>query len=122
MLQNKSNLPIIIIAIDGHGGSGKSTFIKKTAYEISKDDSYLVIYRNNHIIFEDSTLNNLIDNIKKIVMNKKLIIIYDSPSKENLKDSVENLLSNSSYKAEEAISFLEQKLAELKQQNAKLQK
>ena len=42
--------------------------------------------------------------------------------KENLKDSVENLLSNSSYKTEEAISFLEQKLAELKQQNAKLQK
>ena len=45
-----------------------------------------------------------------------------SGSKEELKETVENLLSNSSYKAEEAISFLEEKLAELKQQNAKLQK
>ena len=43
-------------------------------------------------------------------------------SKEDLKESVKNLLSNSSYKAEEAILFLEEKLAELKKQNAKLQK
>lgn len=45
-----------------------------------------------------------------------------SETKDNLKDSVENFLSNSSYKAEEAITFLEEKLAELKKQNAKLQK
>lgn len=45
-----------------------------------------------------------------------------SQSKEELKETVENLLSKSSYKAEEAISFLEEKLAELKKQNAKLQK
>lgn len=45
-----------------------------------------------------------------------------SKSKEELKDTVEDLLSNSSYKAEEAITFLEEKLAELKKQNAKLQK
>ncbi|MEC4048170.1 YtxH domain-containing protein [Flavobacterium sp. SUN046] len=45
-----------------------------------------------------------------------------SKSKEELKDTVEELLSNSSYKAEEAISFLEEKLAELKKQNAKFQK
>ncbi|WP_284651020.1 YtxH domain-containing protein [Flavobacterium terrisoli] len=45
-----------------------------------------------------------------------------SQSKDELKDTVENLLSKSSYKAEEAISFLEEKLAELKKQNAKLQK
>jgi prefoldin subunit 5 len=32
------------------------------------------------------------------------------------------LLSDSSYKAEEAITFLEEKLAELKKQNAKLHK
>ena len=45
-----------------------------------------------------------------------------SKTKDELKDTVEDLLSQSSYKAEEAISFLEEKLAELKKQNAKLQK
>jgi gas vesicle protein len=45
-----------------------------------------------------------------------------SSTKEDLKETVENLLSSSSYKAEEAITFLEEKLAELKKQNAKLQK
>jgi len=43
-------------------------------------------------------------------------------SKDELKDSVDELLSKSSYKAEEAITYLEEKLAELKAQNAKLQK
>jgi len=45
-----------------------------------------------------------------------------SETKDHLKDSVENFLSNSSYKAEEAITFLEEKLAELKKHNSKLQK
>ncbi|MEI7510368.1 MAG: YtxH domain-containing protein [Flavobacterium sp.] len=45
-----------------------------------------------------------------------------SKTKDDLIETVEDLLSNSSYKAEEAITFLEEKLAELKQQNAKLQK
>jgi gas vesicle protein len=45
-----------------------------------------------------------------------------SDAKDNLKETVEEFLSNSSYKAEEAITFLEEKLAELKKQNAKLQK
>lgn len=45
-----------------------------------------------------------------------------SKSKDELKDTVDELLSNSSYKAEDAITFLEKKLAELKKQNAKLQK
>ena len=45
-----------------------------------------------------------------------------SKTKEDLKETVEELLSNKSYKAEEAITFLEEKLAELKKQNAKLQK
>ena len=45
-----------------------------------------------------------------------------SKTKDELKDTVEDLLSHSSYKAEEAITFLEEKLAELKKQNAKLQK
>ena len=45
-----------------------------------------------------------------------------SKTEDELKDRVEDLLSNSSYKAEEAITFLEEKLAALKKQNAKLQK
>jgi gas vesicle protein len=45
-----------------------------------------------------------------------------SKTKDELKDTVDDLLSHSSYKAEEAITFLEEKLAELKKQNAKLQK
>lgn len=45
-----------------------------------------------------------------------------SKKKADLKDTVEDFLSSSSVKAEEAITFLEQKLAELKKQNAKLQK
>ena len=43
-------------------------------------------------------------------------------TKDELISKVENLLSDTSYKAEEAITFLEEKLAELKKQNAKLQK
>ncbi|MFM2229473.1 MAG: hypothetical protein RL607_731 [Bacteroidota bacterium] len=43
-------------------------------------------------------------------------------TKTDLKSSMDDLLLKSSYKAEEAISYLEQKLAELKQQNAKFQK
>jgi gas vesicle protein len=43
-------------------------------------------------------------------------------SKDELKETVEELISKSSYKTEEAISFLEEKLAELKKQNAKFQK
>ena len=45
-----------------------------------------------------------------------------SRTKDDLKETVENLLSDTSYKADEAISFLEEKLAELKRENAKLQK
>ena len=42
--------------------------------------------------------------------------------KEQLKEKVEEFLSDTSYKAEEAITFLEEQLAQLKKQNAKLQK
>ena len=45
-----------------------------------------------------------------------------SNTKEVFQERIEDLLSNTSYKAEEAISYLEEKLAELKKQNAKLQK
>jgi len=45
-----------------------------------------------------------------------------SDKKEGLKENVEKLLSDTSYKADEAITYLEGKLAELKKQNAKFQK
>ncbi|MDN3678455.1 YtxH domain-containing protein [Flavobacterium paronense] len=45
-----------------------------------------------------------------------------SKTKDELKETVEDLLSHSSHEAEDAISFLEEKLAELKKQTAKLQK
>lgn len=45
-----------------------------------------------------------------------------SKTKDDLKETINDLLSDSSYKAEEAIIFLEEKLAELKKQNAKLKK
>jgi gas vesicle protein len=43
-------------------------------------------------------------------------------AKENLDGTYGELLSNMSYKTEEVIGFLETKLADLKAQNAKLQK
>ncbi|WPO80082.1 YtxH domain-containing protein [Flavobacterium sp. KACC 22761] len=43
-------------------------------------------------------------------------------AKENMDGTYEELLSNMSYKTEEVITFLESKLADLKAQNAKLQK
>lgn len=72
-------------------------------------------------------LKNGFDDLKEDVNNKLADYEEDirakfSGSKEDLKETVENLLSKSSYKAEEAITFLEEKLAELKKQNAKLQK
>lgn len=64
----------------------------------------------------------------KIDVNNKLADYEDvvrskiAGSKEDFKDKFESLLSKSSYKTEESIVFLEEKLAELKKQNAKLQK
>ena len=43
-------------------------------------------------------------------------------SKHDLEESYEEMVSNVSYKTEDVISFLETKLADLKEQNAKLQK
>ena len=68
-----------------------------------------------------------LDDIKNQAQNKWESIEDEtkekfSRTKEDLKETLENLLSNSSYKAEEAILFLEEKLAELKRENAKLQK
>lgn len=41
---------------------------------------------------------------------------------QNLEDQVESLVSNASYKAEDIITALEQKLKDLKEKNKKLQK
>ncbi|AOZ99123.1 MULTISPECIES: YtxH domain-containing protein [Flavobacterium] len=43
-------------------------------------------------------------------------------AKVDLEDTYENLVSNMSYKTEDVITFLEKKLADLKEQNAKLHK
>lgn len=43
-------------------------------------------------------------------------------AKVDLEESYENILSNMSYKTEDVIIFLEKKLAELKEKNAKLHK
>ena len=43
-------------------------------------------------------------------------------SKHDLEENYNEMVSNISYKTEDVISFLETKLAELKEQNAKLQK
>uniref|UniRef100_UPI00404A35A4 YtxH domain-containing protein n=1 Tax=Flavobacterium sp. TaxID=239 RepID=UPI00404A35A4 len=67
------------------------------------------------------------DDLKEQTKNKISTLEEDakdkiSHTKEDLKEAVENILSKSSYKAEETITFLEEKLAELKKQNAKLQR
>lgn len=67
----------------------------------------------------DETKNDLkhkLDEVSAQLKNKF------TTSKYNLEDSYEDLVSNMSYKTEDVISFLETKLAELKTQNAKLQK
>ncbi|MBC7523218.1 MAG: YtxH domain-containing protein [Flavobacterium sp.] len=45
-----------------------------------------------------------------------------SEGKQGFKESVDGILSSSSYKAEDAIVYLEEKLEQLKKQNAKFQK
>lgn len=45
-----------------------------------------------------------------------------STAKIDLEETYDELVSNMSHKTEDVISFLEEKLAELKRQNAKLQK
>ncbi|MGC4040903.1 MAG: YtxH domain-containing protein [Flavobacterium sp.] len=67
------------------------------------------------------------DDFKEDILSKLDTFKNDSEEKfseteDNVKGKVENFISDSSYKAEEAITFLEEKLAELKKQNAKLQK
>ncbi|MDQ5928675.1 MAG: hypothetical protein QG594_450 [Bacteroidota bacterium] len=56
--------------------------------------------------------NHLVDEVKTNLTNKKV----------NLEETYDDLISNVSYKTENVISFLEIKLAELKDKNAKFQK
>ena len=67
----------------------------------------------------DDAKNNLQDSLSagSEVLREKFV-----HAKENLDVTYGELLSNMSYKTEEVISFLESKLADLKAQNAKLQK
>lgn len=68
-----------------------------------------------------------VDDLKVDVINKLADIEEEIRGKipaikENFKDKFDNILSNTSYKTEDAITILEEKLAELKKQNAKFQK
>ncbi|RDI56512.1 YtxH domain-containing protein [Flavobacterium glaciei] len=61
-------------------------------------------------------LKNKFDNASLELKDKLTIAKFD------LEETYEELVSNMSHKTEDVISFLEEKLAELKRQNAKLQK
>lgn len=67
----------------------------------------------------DDTKNNLKDSFEASseVLREKF-----TSATQNLDGTLTELLSNVSYKTEEVITFLESKLADLKAQNAKLQK
>ncbi|MDO5105393.1 YtxH domain-containing protein [Capnocytophaga sp.] len=70
--------------------------------------------------------NSVDDTAEKL--KKKLDVLTQevksktSEIKGSLEENVENLVSKSSYKAEDVITVLERKLAALKEANAKLQK
>lgn len=64
---------------------------------------------------KDNLLHKL-DEAKHQLQNKF------SGAKFDLEETYEDLVSNMSHKTEDVISFLETKLADLKEQNAKLQK
>lgn len=68
--------------------------------------------------FDDAKneLKNKLDNASLELKDKLTSAKYD------LEGTYEELVSNMSHKTEDVISFLEEKLAELKRQNAKLQK
>lgn len=67
----------------------------------------------------DKTRKKIKDGYKDLEKDMKSKL---ANAKVDFEDSYEDLLSNMSYKTEDVISFLETKLADLKAQNAKLQK
>ena len=68
--------------------------------------------------FDDAKneLQNKFDSVSSQLSTKLTSAKFD------LEDTYQDLVSNMSHKTEEVISFLEDKLADLKSQNAKLQK
>ena len=75
------------------------------------------------ILFAPDKGKNTREKIKDSVSDKADKLKEKSAEfKGSLEDKVESLLSKSSYKAEDVITFLEKKLAALKEANAKLQK
>ncbi|RVT79953.1 YtxH domain-containing protein [Flavobacterium sufflavum] len=67
----------------------------------------------------DKTRKKIKDGYKDLQKDLKSKLVN---AKVDLEQTYEELLSNMSYKTEDVISFLETKLADLKEQNAKLQK
>lgn len=67
----------------------------------------------------DETKDETIEKLNEML---ETIHIKSQEVKSNLEDRVEAIVSDGSYKAEELITLLEQKLDVLKKQNAKLQK
>jgi gas vesicle protein len=75
------------------------------------------------ILFAPDKGSNTRKKIKKGVNDfKDETVNKFSTTREELKHKIEQMLSDTSYKAEDAITYLEDKLAQLKQQNAKLHK
>lgn len=67
----------------------------------------------------DETKNNLVHKYDDVAEQLKSKF---SGAKLDLEGSYDDLVSNMSHKTEDVISFLENKLADLKEKNAKLQK
>jgi len=67
----------------------------------------------------DETKDETIEKLNEML---EALQIKSQEVKSNLEDRVEAIVSDGSYKAEEVITLLEQKLDALKKQNAKLQK
>jgi gas vesicle protein len=63
-----------------------------------------------------NNLINKLENVSKGIKNKF------SSAKSDLEETYEDLVSNIGHKNEDVILYLEKKLADLKEQNAKLQK
>jgi len=67
----------------------------------------------------DESKDDILEKINALVSDVKSKV---EPMVRNLEDEVEELVSKGSYKTEEVIEVLEQKLALLKKENAKFQK
>ncbi|OYX84207.1 MAG: hypothetical protein B7Y83_08925 [Flavobacteriales bacterium 32-34-25] len=67
----------------------------------------------------DNTRKKIKDGYKDLEKDMKARL---ANAKVDLEDTYQDLVSNMSYKTEDVITFLEKKLADLKEQNAKLHK